>query len=260
MNGAMLDNIRDAAGCLGMILLWTVGGSLLLGVFAVPGIASWYLADRWWNQGDLGAIAPYIVAWLIYALTDAEGRGVLAVAAASFALTVPAVYGLVLCWQAITGKFSYAHPLGGVLIGSGLGILFTLKGAFQRAQKSASADLVDLFVDGLPLRIAFAFMVAALAGTPANTADLLQLGAVWGVLAATSQLVYGHLVKDETPRDAWIRFVILELILAFAGVVGGLVAIIDRQQLSILVLIPAAGAGAAVTYLPFLARWRLRSR
>ncbi|HEY2670594.1 MAG TPA: hypothetical protein VGJ07_09495 [Rugosimonospora sp.] len=62
----MRDNIREAAGCLGMILLWTVGGSLLLGVFAVPGIASWYLADRWWNQGDLGALAPYVVAWLIY--------------------------------------------------------------------------------------------------------------------------------------------------------------------------------------------------
>src|SRR5258705_10687236 len=101
MGGTMLDNIKNTAGCLGMILLWTIGGCLLLGVFPVPGIACWYLAGRWWDRGDLGATAPYIVAWLIYALTDAEMRYVLAVPAASFALTVPAVFGLVLCWQAV---------------------------------------------------------------------------------------------------------------------------------------------------------------
>jgi hypothetical protein len=57
-------------------LLWLFGFVILL---AAPGLIGWFIADRLWKQGELGASIPYAVGFaglLIYGLSDLRIRAV----------------------------------------------------------------------------------------------------------------------------------------------------------------------------------------
>jgi hypothetical protein len=115
-------------------MAWTV----LTGGFAVGG---WFVRHRYWHEPTLGACAGLFAAFLVWGVTDKDTRGEIAVAGGSFALGVPAIYVLVLLTELPLLAFGLIPfslyrfvltPLLGAAVGTGLMVVFSLKGAYSQ--------------------------------------------------------------------------------------------------------------------------------
>ena len=224
------------------------------------GMGGWFLGHRFWHDPPTGAIAGLLVLVVVYGVTDAAIRLVIVDSIITFFLGVPLIYTLVLLAQLPLLAFGLVpfsmhtylvNPIRGALVGTGLSVLFNLKGTLSASSESGSDDgraaLHRLFLAGVELRLPVAFLIAALFIVPGHKpAALIILGALWGIVAAGVLAVFTVLVDHETVRSGWPLIALVEIVL----MVGGLITVLpdySRLGLTLALVLPAAIA-CAVTY------------
>jgi hypothetical protein len=173
------------------------------------------------------------VAGLAYGAIYAKTRVIIVDSIMVFLLGVPLIYTLVLLIQIPLLAFGlvpfsahtyFATSILGALVGTGLGVLWNLKGTFSKASESTDDEQFDMqrwFFDGVSFRTAIAFVIAAFFVVPQpKPAALITLGVAWGVVAAAVQLVFTVLVDHESVRKGWLRIVIVEILVVLILLVG----------------------------------------
>jgi hypothetical protein len=185
----------------------------------------------------------------------------------AFLLGVPLIYVLVLLTEIPLTAFGlvpfsahayFVRPALGALTGTGLCVLLNLKGTFSKVLDRMNstpggdswAGMRQWFFDGMSYRTGIAFMVAALFVIPRPTVDaLITVGAAWGVVAAAVQLVFTVHADRQPVREAWLRILVIEFLLACFLYLALVQAIFNhsvaRQALE---LIPPAALTCAATY------------
>ena len=75
------------------------------------------------------------------------------------------------------------------------------------------------------MRAAAAFMIAGGFIIPdENTAALVTLGALWGVVSAVVQALFTVLLDRKPLRDTWFRIAVIEVLLAVGLITDSLLA------------------------------------
>ncbi len=275
----MREDLKEIAGCFGIALGLTLAISIGLAIFVAPGVLGWFIADKNWHQGDLGAFAPYIVAGLaalIYAsLTDLEMRAFVVHAAATLLAAIPLLYILTLILEIIALPFDPAqyNDLGhffvasvpGVLIASGLAVLLSLKGAAKIASDRSSSrrgrlSLTELFFEGMALRIPFGLLVPAWLIAPDAHSARIASGMYLGLMFAVTAMMSRTLINKEPLKEIWWYIILVEALLAFVMFLLVLDGVAEDKKVLALALetIPYACAACLVTYALGLLAARLR--
>jgi hypothetical protein len=185
--------------------------------------------------GRLYWLAPAVVlyglgtAGLVASIKDPESRVIMASGLVVFLLGVPLIYLLVLLIQIpmlalglvpFRAHTYFVRSIFGALAGTGLVVLWNLKGTFQKAAESSESwagkriDMWRWFWDGMSFRIAMAFVLAGLFAVPGGPkpAALIALGVAWGVVAAAIQLAYTVVADHEPVRAGLPRIVVVEVV------------------------------------------------
>jgi hypothetical protein len=173
------------------------------------------------------------VAGLVYGMTYAKTRVIIVDSIMVFLLGVPLIYTLVLFIQIPLLAFGlvqfsahtyFVTSILGALVGTGLCVLWNLKGTFSKASESTDDERFDIerwFFDGVSWRTAIAFVIAASFVIPKpKPAALITLGVAWGVVAAVVQLVFTVLVDHESVRKGWLRIVMVEILVVLILLFG----------------------------------------
>jgi len=254
-----------------------VAWAILTGGLAVGG---WFVGHLYWHDPTLGVFAGLFGAFLVWGMTDKRTRIEFAIAGACFAVGVPAIYVLALLTELpllAAGIIPFSlhrfvvTPLLGAAVGTGLMVLWSLKGAYSKIAEprrygEERADFRETFLSGLSMRAAVAFVIAGGFIIPAESvAALVMLGALWGALSAVVQALFTSLLDREPLHDAWFRIILVEILLSLGLIVGLINGINDHAVFwTTLELIPPAAVACVATFgaLELIAKivTRLRTR
>jgi hypothetical protein len=243
-----------------------------LGVLLTGGLgaAGWLIGYRFGhnaNAEEFAAMTSASLVILIYGAADAEMRPFIVGSVMAFLLGVPLIYVLVLLTEFPLTAFGlvpfsahayFVRPVLGALAGTGLCVLLNLKAtaskALDRMNSTPGGDplagMREWFFDGLSFRTGIAFMLAALFVIPRPTVDaLITIGAAWGIVAAAVQLVFTVHADRQPVREAWLRILLIEILLAF-GLITTLIGAISNHPLApqALELVSPAALTCAATY------------
>ncbi len=238
------------SGRIGLWVLLSVG-------FSVGG---WFSGHLFWHDPATGVLAGLFALLVAYGVTEAGIRSVIVDSIVTFFLGVPLIYALVLFAQLpllalglvpFSAHAYFVKPVLGALVGTGLSVLWNLKGTFSTASEpgfeGGRAALHQLFLAGAKVRTPVAFLIAALFVAPGhNSSSMIVIGALWGIVAAAVPVALTVLVDHKTVRAGWPVIVIIEAVLVLCGLVSGLSGHSGVGQTLDLVL-PAA-ITCAVTY------------
>ena len=224
------------------------------------GVGGWFSGYRFWHDPATGVLAGLFALLVVYGVTDAGIRSVIVDPIVAFFLGVPLIYALVLFAQLpllalglvpFSAHAYFVKPVPGALMGTGLSVLWNLKGTFSTASEpgfeGSRAALHRLFLAGVEVRTPVAFLIAVVFVAPGhNSFSLIVIGALWGMVAAAIPVVFTVLADHKTVRAGWPVIVIIEAVLVLSGLAGGLSGHSRMEQTLDLVL-PAA-ITCAVTY------------
>jgi hypothetical protein len=234
------------------------------------GAAGWLIGYRFWHNAhaeEAAAMTSASLVTLVYGAADAKMRPFVVDSVMAFLLGVPLIYVLVLLTEIpvtalglvpFSAHAYFVRPVLGALVGTGLCVLLNLKGmsskVLDRMNSTPGEDpwagMRQWFFDGLSFRTGIAFMVAALFVIPRPTMDaLITVGAAWGIVAAAVQLVFTVHADRQPVREAWLRILLIEFLLAF-GLILTLAQAISNHSLArqALELVPPAVLTCAATY------------
>jgi hypothetical protein len=233
----------------------------VLVALALPGVAGWFIADWLGGYRVVGAVVPYLLLWF---LSDERTFHLVVSTVVAFVALLPVIYGLIVIVQVLLLAFGLApyagigdfflRNLDGVLGATALAAGLTLLGAMKKAaeaSRSTRPNLDDIFLTGLSYRIPLAFVLAGLMDVPEAPSALLLLGVAWGIVAATSGMIYTAVVDEEPIKDAWLYVVLTEMVLVVGGLISALNGLTDDRKIldQVLPLVAAAAVACAGSYL-----------
>lgn len=205
-----------------------------------PLAIGWLAGGKLFGQPMAGGIAACTAVGLSALLLHPKGRPVLLLAGASLIFSVPIVYGLVLAGRLallplnLTHLTLRAYLVPGLLrtvAACGIAILATLKNISEKAadlkdrKENPGGSLPERFLLSLPFKIPAAFLLASLVGLPARPLALVITGALAGVVATSSNLVYNALIDHAPVGEGLLRMIFTEFAFMICIVVGAAYAV-----------------------------------
>nr|WP_042187638.1 hypothetical protein [Kibdelosporangium sp. MJ126-NF4]CEL18244.1 hypothetical protein [Kibdelosporangium sp. MJ126-NF4]CTQ90526.1 hypothetical protein [Kibdelosporangium sp. MJ126-NF4] len=186
---------------------------------------------------------------------------------------VPVTYVLLLVLRFVLFATGSAHYVdskdfliagtSGVLVGSALMALLSLKGTLKKIAKDgpASVDVSEHVGSGVWVRAPFALLVAGLTDMPDGRAAHVVTGVYWGAVTAGLAMLHTVFVNKRPVAKAWFGVVVAEVLVVLCfigGVIRGL-----RNHATLVTSLevgPAAAAACTLTYLVVLLGARIARR